>query len=138
MAAMLAIFFIAIPLLVMLPPSSPHNSVCSAWFAGRGCSAALRSARGLSGQRNRLECMANGATRLRTPTGPARTTYRRYRRVKRGRQFSLVEDALRGQLREMNAIRHINELLQSLLSGNGNGCVGESGEGAFGVYPRDL
>jgi hypothetical protein len=38
----------------------------------------------------------------------------------------------------MNAIRHINELLHSLLSGNGNGCVGESGESAFGVCPRDL
>jgi hypothetical protein len=36
------------------------------------------------------------------------------------------------------AIRHINELLHSPLSGNGNGCVGESGESAFGVYPRDL
>jgi hypothetical protein len=36
-----------------------------------------------------------------------------------------------------NHKHRINELLHSLLSGNGNGCVGESGERAFGVCPRD-
>jgi GAF domain-containing protein len=62
---------------------------------------------------------------------------RRSRLVKASHPLTLARINA-GQLKEMNTICHINELLHSLLSGNGNGCVGESGKSVFGVYPRDL
>ena len=37
----------------------------------------------------------------------------------------------------MNPVCYFNELVHSLLGGNGNCCVGEFGESAFGVHWRD-
>jgi hypothetical protein len=38
----------------------------------------------------------------------------------------------------MNPVCYFNELFHSLLGGNGNCCVGEFGESAFGVHWRDF
>ena len=37
----------------------------------------------------------------------------------------------------MNPVCYMNELVHSLFSGNGNCCLGEFGESAFGVHWRD-